>query len=82
MVFVIKKNEKKGFSLVEIIVSICILAVLMSVLVPSYIAMMNDSRIKKDEAKFESICTAFKKALGEPEVQNEVEQFYAEDEEE
>jgi prepilin-type N-terminal cleavage/methylation domain-containing protein len=80
-VFVIKTNKSRGFSLVEVIVAICILAVLMSVLVPSYIRMMSDSRMKKDETKFESICTAFKRSLGEPEVQNEVSEFYAEDEE-
>ena len=56
----IKKNFNKGFSLVEIIVAICILAVLSAVMVPSLINLMQQSRIEKDETKFISMCTAFK----------------------
>jgi prepilin-type N-terminal cleavage/methylation domain-containing protein len=73
-----RKHKNKGFSLVELIVAISILAVLMAVLTPSYLAMLQDSRVKKDESKFESVCTAFKKALGEPEVRNEIEDIAGE----
>lgn len=68
-----KQNIKKGFSLIEIIVTVAILAIFTAFLVPSYIHSMQESRAKKDIIKLESICTAFKTALGEPEVKKEVE---------
>ena len=68
-----KQNNKKGFSLIEIIVAVAILAVLTAFLVPSYFHLMQQSRAKKDVTKFESVCTAFKTALGEPEVKKEIE---------
>ena len=68
----LKKHTKKGFSLIELIVAISIMAVLASVLIPSFIYQQNKSRMAKDEIKFESICAAFKQALAEPEVRNEI----------
>ena len=69
------RNKNKGFSLVELIITITILAVVTSFFVPSFIRMMNESRVKKDVVMFESISTAFKKSLSEPEVRKEVEQL-------
>ena len=69
------KKHKSGFSLVELIVAVSILIVLTAVLIPSFIYSKNESRMKKDSIKFESVCTAFKTALSEPDVRNEAEQI-------
>jgi prepilin-type N-terminal cleavage/methylation domain-containing protein len=71
----IKTNRNRGFSLVELIVTICILAAIAAFLIPSLINLMQQSRIKKDETKFNSICTAFKSACSEPEVQKEADRI-------
>ena len=65
------KRKNSGFSLMELIVSIAILATFAAIVVPSFVSSMHGTRIKKDETKFETVCTAFKVALGEPEVQKE-----------
>lgn len=71
----IKKNSKRGFTLVEIIVSICIMAVMAAVMVPSLINLSLESRRDADETKFTSMCTAFKSALAEPAVQKEMDKL-------
>ena len=68
----IKKHKNKGFSLLEIVVAVSILIILTSIVIPTYIQIMQDSRMDMDRSKFESMCTAFKKALSESEVQKEV----------
>ena len=68
------KNKTKGFTLLEIIVVLAILAILITLLVPSYLNSMQATRAKKDIMKIESMCTAFKTALSEPEVMKEAEE--------
>ena len=68
-------RKNKGFTLVEVIITLTILAVLTAIFVPSFIAMSNNARVEKDVAVFESISIAFKKSLSEPEVRKEVEQL-------
>lgn len=68
----LRKNNK-GFTLIEVIVVIGILAAMTAFIVPSFITTMQQARIEKDETKFTSMCTAFKSACSEPEVQKETE---------
>ena len=44
-----KKHNNKGFSLVELIIVIAIMAVLVAVLAPQYIKYVENSRVAKDE---------------------------------
>lgn len=70
-----RKNKNKGFSLMEIIVAVAILSIFCAVLIPSYIHLTQESRLKQDHAKFEGMCTSFKMALTEPEVRKEFEEL-------
>ncbi|MCM1089697.1 MAG: type II secretion system GspH family protein [Butyrivibrio sp.] len=58
-----KKMNNKGFSLVELIIVIAIMAVLMGVLAPQFIKYVEDSRIQKDESAFGEIANAAQIAL-------------------
>ena len=69
------KNKNGGFSLVEMLVAFAVLAALAAMLVPSFIASSQHADQEKDSSKFESICTAFKKATAEPEVKKEMERL-------
>lgn len=69
------RNSKKGFSLIEIIVTVAVMAALMAMLIPSFISAQYRTRVQQDETKFDSICTAFKSALGEPEVIKELKDY-------
>lgn len=71
----IKKHKNKGFSLLELIVAITILAIITACLIPSYIHLSKEAKIKKDITKFDSVCVAFKSALSEPEVKKEMKQI-------
>lgn len=64
---VLLKN-KKGFSLIEILVAMAILAVLSIVLVPSFLNISKDSKEAKDDIKFNSISLAFEQTLSNSEV--------------
>ena len=63
-----KKMNNKGFSLVELIIVIAIMAVLMGVLAPQFIKYVEDSRIQKDESAFGEIANATQIALSVDEV--------------
>ena len=58
-----KKMDNKGFSLVELIIVIAIMAVLMGVLAPQFIKYVEDSRIQKDESAFGEVANAAQIAL-------------------
>lgn len=58
-----KKMNNKGFSLVELIIVIAIMAVLMGVLAPQFIKYVEDSRIQKDESAFGEVANAAQIAL-------------------
>lgn len=70
------KHNNAGFSLVELLVTVAILAALAAVLVPSFISVQNDTWRKQDENKFQAMCVAFKTALSEPEVMKYIEEEY------
>lgn len=63
-----KKMNNKGFSLVELIIVIAIMAVLMGVLAPSLLKYVEDSRIQTDETAMGEVLNAAKIALSVEEV--------------
>lgn len=67
-----RKINKKGFSLFELIVVIGVLVAITAFLAPSFVSLSKESKEKADMTKFETMCTAFEKAMGEPEVRKEL----------
>lgn len=60
-----KKKNNKGFSLVELIVVIAIMAVLMVVLAPAMLRYVEKSRVQKDESAVAEVINAVNLALSE-----------------
>ena len=52
------KLNNKGFSLVELIVVIAIMAILVGVLAPSVLGQLDKDKISKDKQPIETVCTA------------------------
>lgn len=67
----INENENKGFSLVELIVVIAIMAVLTSVLAPSLLGYVEKSRMQKDDSAMGEVTNAIKLALADQNVYDE-----------
>lgn len=65
------ENENKGFSLVELIVVIAIMAVLTSVLAPSLLGYVEKSRMQKDDSAMGEVANAIKLALADQDVYDE-----------
>lgn len=64
-------NENKGFSLVELIVVIAIMAVMTSVLAPSLLGYVEQSRMQKDDSAMGEVTNAIKLALADQDVYDE-----------
>ena len=67
----IKTNENKGFSLVELIVVIAIMAVMTSVLAPALLKYVEESRAQKDNSAMNEVTHAIKLALANEDVYDE-----------
>ena len=66
------KNQKsltnKGFSLVELIIVVAIMAILIGVLAPQYLRYVEKSRLQKDNSAMGEIANVLKAASAEEEV--------------
>lgn len=67
-----KKMNNKGFSLVELIVVIAIMAVLIGVLAPQFLRYVEKSRLQKDNQAISEIAQAAKAAMANETIYNEV----------
>lgn len=69
-----KKTEmnNKGFSLVELIVVIAIMAVLVGVLAPAYLSYVEKSRKQKDESAADEVKRAVETVMSEEDVYSAV----------
>lgn len=65
-------NKNKGFSLVELIVVLTIIAVFMAVLAPALLAYVNDSRQQRDTSAMGEVCRAILLAMSDQYVYDEV----------
>ena len=66
------KKNNKGFSLVELIVVIAIMAVLVGVLAPTLLRYVEKSRVQKDQSAIAEVVEAITVALAEESVNEKV----------
>jgi len=62
------KKNNEGFSLVELIIVIAIMAILVGVLAPQYLKYVNNSRVSTDIQNADSIATAVNAAIADGKV--------------
>ena len=67
-----KKMNNKGFSLVELIVVVAIMAVLVGVLAPTLLRYVEKTRLQKDNSAISEICQAAKIAMADEAINNAV----------
>ncbi|MBO6260649.1 MAG: type II secretion system protein [Lachnospiraceae bacterium] len=67
-----KKGADKGFSLVELLIVVGIIAVLVAVLAAGLIKYIEKSKIRKDVSNAGVIVSTVEQALGEPEIHREL----------
>ena len=67
-----KKTNNRGFSLVELIVVIAIMAVLIGVLAPQFLRYVDKARIQKDNTAIAEIANAAKIAMADEDVYNDL----------
>lgn len=63
-----KKMNNKGFSLVELIIVIAIMAILVGVLAPQYLKYVEKSRVSADMDQLDSVYTACTTAAADPDL--------------
>lgn len=64
----LKENDKKGFSLVELIIVMAIMAILVGIVASQVIPYMEKSRQSKDQQQLSSVCTALVSAVAQSSV--------------
>lgn len=64
------KKNNKGFSLVELIIVIAIMAVLIGLLAPQYLRFVQKSKVSADLSNAQSIATAFNVIFAEGSIKN------------
>ncbi len=67
-----KKMNNKGFSLVELIIVIAIMAVLIGVMAPQFLKYVEQSRRSTDITNAQSIATAIQADIADGEIQGSV----------
>lgn len=67
-----KKKNNKGFSLVELIVVIAIMAVLMVVLAPAMLRYVEKTRVQKDESAVSEVIRAVELAAAEETIADKI----------
>ena len=63
-----KKEMNKGFSLVELIIVIAIMAVLVGHLAPQYLRFVNNSKVSTDISNAQELATAFNVAFADGKI--------------
>lgn len=63
-----KKMNNKGFSLVELIIVIAIMAILIVVLAPQYLKYVEKSRVSADQASIEGYIDAMQVIAADPDI--------------
>ena len=66
-----KKSNNKGFSLVELIVVVAIMAVLVGVLASAYLRYVEKTRLQKDNSAIGEVCAALQAGMADEECYNE-----------
>ena len=61
----LRENEEKGFSLVELIIVMAIMAILVGVVASQVIPYMEKSRQSKDQQQLSSLCTDIVSAISQ-----------------
>ncbi len=67
-----KKMNNKGFSLVELIIVIAIMAILIAVLAPQYLRYVEKSRLQSDNTTLGEIANAVKVAAANDKINGEI----------